>query len=311
MKIENKKYIPFIILYLCVFFFGVAKFSKLETPVQAQVVELACGAGTRSVDALSTRNPNTGNIRQYACVDNNGNLTLNGGIAGGVAGSTSQVQFNSAGVMAANSNFTYDGGGKVSICTVNGGGCSNTGPGLVIGFGNAGGESIAFGTTGPVITDVAGTGINISTGTFSVAGSLACTANGTNCPSGTAAAVANLTGLAANTGPTTLLTPGANGFYRVSGWIVTTQAATTSSTLPNIQINFTDPDSAQTHSVPLTLINSTNTLGNFGVSASGELSNWPFYASSGVAITYQTTGYVSSGATPLQYALHIRLEGPF
>ena len=32
------------------------------------------------------------------------------------------------------------------------------------------------------------------------------------------------------------------------------------------------------------------------------------YAKAGTNITYTTAGYVSSGATPMQYALHIKCE---
>jgi hypothetical protein len=45
--------------------------------------------------------------------------------------------------------------------------------------------------------------------------------------------------------------------------------------------------------------------------ASNPLSTYGFFAKSGVAIQYSTTGYASSPALAMKYSLHVRLEGPF
>lgn len=120
----------------------------------------------------------------------------------------------------------------------------------------------------------------------------------------------NLTAQAVNIGATSITTPAANGFYRASCYVVVTQAATTSSTLPSCQIGWTDADSSTAQVTNLTNTNSTNVVGNTGALAT-TFTPPTFYAKTGVPITYATTGYASVGATPMQYAIHIRLEGPF
>jgi len=124
-----------------------------------------------------------------------------------------------------------------------------------------------------------------------------------------AGAVANLTGQTANVGLTTLVTPAANGFYRFSGYIVETTAAATSSTLPAINISYTDADSSVAQSFNMTTINATNTVGTVGAPVSTP--NYYFYAKSGVAISFQTINYLSNPASTMQFAVHVRLEGPF
>ena len=119
----------------------------------------------------------------------------------------------------------------------------------------------------------------------------------------------NLTAQQANIALTNLIIPAANGYYRASGYIVLTQAGTISSLLPNIIISWTDADTNIIESSQLTLTNSANTVGTIGnLSGTNPNSNFTFYAKSGVAIQYQTTQYASNGATPMQYAVHIRLD---
>lgn len=128
------------------------------------------------------------------------------------------------------------------------------------------------------------------------------------------AIAANQTAQAANIGATTLTTPSANGFYRFSCYIVLTQAATTSSVMPGCQVGFTDADSgvAETMGI-LASGNNANLAGSLSseLVVSSLFNPHGFFAKSGVAITYATTGYSSTGATPMQYAIHVRLEGPF
>lgn len=114
----------------------------------------------------------------------------------------------------------------------------------------------------------------------------------------------------ANITSTPLLTPAGNGFYRVSCYIVLTQAATTSSSLPNCNITWTDADTGVAESVTTTSQYSGNVVGGLNPDSTGAQPS-KFYAKSGVAISYSTSGYASSGATSMQYAIHIRLEGPF
>lgn len=122
----------------------------------------------------------------------------------------------------------------------------------------------------------------------------------------TVAGSADATAQAANIGSANLVVAGSvtGGFYIVEIEINTTQAATTSSTRPIVTIGYTDADSNQALSINVIGPDSHNVLTN------------PYYgrinlnAKAGVAITYSTTGYLSVGATPLQYALHIRALGP-
>jgi hypothetical protein len=124
------------------------------------------------------------------------------------------------------------------------------------------------------------------------------------------AATANLTAQSGNVGSTPLITPAANGFYRASCYLVETQAATTSSTLPACQINWTDADSNSGASVVMTATNGGNAVGVLGLTPAVNAAFPYFYAKSGTSISYQTINYASSGATVMQYAIHVRLEGP-
>jgi hypothetical protein len=121
-------------------------------------------------------------------------------------------------------------------------------------------------------------------------------------------AVSNLTAQTANVGTTTLLTPAANGYYRVSCYTVVTQAATTSSTLPSCTILWTDADSSVAQSSLIVSTSSANTVGTIGPT---NANNNTFFAKSGAAIQFATSGYASVGGTVMQYAVHVRVEGPF
>lgn len=110
---------------------------------------------------------------------------------------------------------------------------------------------------------------------------------------------------AANIGATTVYAVPANGagMYRMSAYAVVTQAATTSSTLPNVQALWTDSDS----STPLlaSQVTSTNTANAPGAFGNGDII---LYAKASTNIQFQTANYASSGATPMNYAVHIKLE---
>jgi hypothetical protein len=116
----------------------------------------------------------------------------------------------------------------------------------------------------------------------------------------------DLTAQSANCTTQTLTTPSANGFYLLSGYLVITQAATTSSTTPAITENYTDADSGVAESIQIIGSYTGNILGNASTRAI-----FPIFAKAGVAITLSCSGYASSGTTAMQYALHARLQGPF
>lgn len=123
---------------------------------------------------------------------------------------------------------------------------------------------------------------------------------------GVAALVATIdaTTQAANIGAATLYAVPAAGFYRVSIYITITQAATTSSTMPSTTIAYTDGNSGtNAHSTT-----TTATAAGNSVTASFAQASYVLYAKASTNITYATASYASSGATPMQYALRIRVE---
>jgi hypothetical protein len=113
----------------------------------------------------------------------------------------------------------------------------------------------------------------------------------------------NVATQAANIAPTTIYAVPTGGLYRVAIYAVETQAATTSSTLPNVGVLWTDNDTnVALSAVTVTPTNTANALGAFG-NADIVIS-----AKSGTNIQYQTSNYASVGGTPMQYAVHLRVE---
>jgi hypothetical protein len=92
------------------------------------------------------------------------------------------------------------------------------------------------------------------------------------------------------------------GIYRVSAYIIVTQAATTSSTLPQVNIIFTDADNSTSQTLVLTPTNTGNVLTTF------ENSTNVINAKLSTNVNYSTTGLTTVGATALNYALHLRIE---
>lgn len=114
----------------------------------------------------------------------------------------------------------------------------------------------------------------------------------------------NLTAQAANIATATLYAVPSAGFYRISIYITITQAATTSSTMPSTTISYTDGNSGtNAHSTT-----TTATAAGNSVTASFAQTTYVLYAKASTNITYATGSYASSGATPMQYALRIRVE---
>lgn len=95
--------------------------------------------------------------------------------------------------------------------------------------------------------------------------------------------------------------------FRVNAYEVISRAATTSSTLPTVNIIYTDADTSVVNTLSLntggSLIGTTNILGSYVVPPEFMLSVKP-----GTTINYATTGYASSGGTSMQYSLKIVLE---
>jgi hypothetical protein len=106
----------------------------------------------------------------------------------------------------------------------------------------------------------------------------------------------------ANYSTTYAVPTGQGGMYRVGISYIETQAATTSSTLPQGSYTWTDSDSGTSVTATGGLTSGSNTVG-----ATGQNTTM-MYAKSGTNITLGTTGYASTGATPMQYSIRMQLE---
>jgi len=165
-----------------------------------------------------------------------------------------------------------------------------------------------------VITDAVGNTINLgnASGAFTAAPvSIVLTdavGNTLNVGPGVVAKY-DATAQAANIGATTLYAVPANGggMYRIIANVVLTQAATTSSTLPNCACVYTDNDSGVSENIAFIPTSTANVVGTvvLGTNVSGML---VVNAKANTNIQIGTNSYASSGATPMQYAVHIKLE---
>ena len=127
-------------------------------------------------------------------------------------------------------------------------------------------------------------------------------------------AAINTTGLTANVSASTLYAAPSTGegFYRVSAYVVETTAGSLSSTLPNVQIVYTDKDSNTSVTMDATPILAGAGLGQsaaLGVNAVGTVSSGVIviYVKASTTIQYQTVNYASNLAG-MTYALRLRLE---
>ena len=129
-------------------------------------------------------------------------------------------------------------------------------------------------------------------------------------------ATVDLTAQAASISATTLYTPAASITFRISAVLQVTQAATVSSILggtTGIVITYTEPDGSVAQSVIMALNSQSGTQltpasGNTGNTTTTQSNgDMIIRAKSGTAIQY-AIGYTSSGATPMQYAVHLKCE---
>lgn len=93
-----------------------------------------------------------------------------------------------------------------------------------------------------------------------------------------------------------------SGMYRVSAFVVLSQAATTSSTLPGSNVFYTEATTGIAVQDIITQSANTNLI---GLHTGGTV---VIAAQQGANIGYSTSSYASSGATPMQYSIHIRVE---
>lgn len=122
------------------------------------------------------------------------------------------------------------------------------------------------------------------------------------------------TGLTANVAAATLYAvPAAGeGLYRVSAYLVTTTAASVSSTMPNAQVLYTDKDSNTAVTLDVSPILGAAGLGQSGTLAANTVGTVfsgtvVIYVKASTTIQYQTTNYASTIAG-MAYALRIKLE---
>lgn len=97
--------------------------------------------------------------------------------------------------------------------------------------------------------------------------------------------------------------------------VVLTRAATTSSTLPQCQITYTDAISNTSQTLVLTPVwasgtagcsgSTTNTVGNSCTGSSAQIT-----AKINTVVNYATINYASSGATSMQYQVSINAVIP-
>ena len=122
------------------------------------------------------------------------------------------------------------------------------------------------------------------------------------------------TGLTANVAAATLYTvpSSGEGMYRVSAYVVLTTAGSVSSTLPNVQIVYTDKDSNTSVTLDATPVLGAAGLGQTGALTANTVGTVdagvvPIYVKASTTIQYQTVNYASVAAG-MAYALRIKLE---
>jgi hypothetical protein len=117
---------------------------------------------------------------------------------------------------------------------------------------------------------------------------------------------ANLTTQTANVAATTLyaVPAGGAGLYRISVFIIVSQAGTTS-TMPDTRIIYTDQDSGATITIAATASSTGNTTSTFAQATfvvNAKLSTNIQYSIG------QANAYASTGGTPMQFAYRARAE---
>jgi len=129
----------------------------------------------------------------------------------------------------------------------------------------------------------------------------------------------NSTGNTANIGLTTLYAVPSDGFYRISAHVIITTVASVSSTLPQVNIVWTDGDNAVAQSTVLTGgigVTPTPPPGYASAATQSATANTTttlragdmvVFANSGTNINFSTSGYASVAAG-MAYAVHIRVE---
>jgi hypothetical protein len=91
------------------------------------------------------------------------------------------------------------------------------------------------------------------------------------------------------------------GIYRISVYIIVTTADLVSSTLPSVQITWTDDNNSVAQSVTITPTNAGNTTTTYQQAIA-------VINAAASSIQYATSGYASGTPLAMKYALSIRIE---
>ena len=112
----------------------------------------------------------------------------------------------------------------------------------------------------------------------------------------------NATAQAANINAVTMFTAPASGqnYYDVKAYFACTQAATSSSGAMGQYISYTDPDTNASQTVGL-----SGTAANCTTATAVSQTTAPIHVKASTTVTMTTYGYSSTGATPMQYAVHM------
>lgn len=154
----------------------------------------------------------------------------------------------------------------------------------------------ALGVTG--ITSTSGSGAWAHTGNMTVSGTL--TANGAAL-TGVVGSDAKLA-QSADVNVPSAYSVTASGTYRVSTYIVMTRAATTSATLPGVNVTYVEA----TTSVGMSDISTLSAgINQVGAHSGGSV---VIQAQQGSTIGYVTSSYASAGATTMQYEVRVVIE---
>jgi hypothetical protein len=175
-------------------------------------------------------------------------------------------------------------------------------------FSQTGSGAVVLATSPTLVTPVLGVAAatSLATSSFISVGTtitsyngIATVANGVPSIYGTI----NLLTQTGNTAATPLVASASAGLWSITVYTVVSQAATTSSTLPDTQIIYTDQDSGAIITVAATAGDSTNTTSTFAQAT--FIVNATAASAIQIAIG-QSTPYASSGVTPMQFAYRAR-----
>ena len=120
-------------------------------------------------------------------------------------------------------------------------------------------------------------------------------------PNALPASTINLTAQVADISAANLVATPTAGLYRISAYIVVTQASGTTSLLPAIVITWQDQDGGTSQSLTLTPTNAGNVLTDYEEAVGIVSANTS-------AIQYATSGYASVGSPVMKFAIRIRVE---